>query len=75
MSDDERSRLNVSLLFLEMIIDLSENTKSDINELAWAAHSYVQSVSLKAAFPDEEAQEFYAKLQTAHAIIEARKSQ
>jgi hypothetical protein len=75
MSDDECNRLNVSLLFLEMIIDLSENTENEISELAWAAHSYVQSVSLRAVFPAEEAQEFYAKLQAAHAIIEASKSQ
>jgi hypothetical protein len=55
MSDDECNRLNVSLLFLEMIIDISENTENGISELAWAAHSYVQSVSLKAAFPAGEA--------------------
>ena len=73
MTDDEHSRLNISLLLLELIVDLSEQHESAINELAWAAHGYVQSVALEAGLPDEEAQLLYAKLQTTHAIIEARK--
>ena len=74
MTNDEHSRLNISLLFLELILDLSEKHESAINELAWAAHSYIQSVALEAGLPDEEAQLLYAKLQTNHAIIEARKT-
>ena len=73
MTDDEHNRLSILLLFLELILDLSEKHESAINELAWAAHSYVQSVALEAGLPDEEAQLLYVKLQTSHAIIEARK--
>lgn len=73
MTGDERRRLDVSLLFLELIIDISEHKEDGVAELAWAAHSYIQSVSLEAVLPDEEAQELYAKLQAAHTIIEAKK--
>ena len=73
MTEDERIRLNVSLLFLETIIDISESREEAINELAWAAHSYIQSVALEAGLPDKEARELYARLHTTQAIIEARK--
>jgi hypothetical protein len=72
MTEDECNRLNISLLMLEMIIDISEGKEWEINELAWAAHSYVQSVTLEAALPDAEARDLYAKLQAAHAIIDAK---
>jgi hypothetical protein len=73
MTVDECSRLNISLLLLEMIIDISDGKEWEINELAWAAHSYVQSVTLEAVLPDAEAQELYARLQAAHVIGDARK--
>ncbi|MFS0757443.1 hypothetical protein ABC383_25605 [Noviherbaspirillum sp. 1P10PC] len=72
MTKDECSRLNISLLLLEMIIDISDGKECEITDLAWAAHSYVQSVTLEAVLPDTEAQELYAKLQASHAIVEAR---
>ena len=74
VTDDECSRLKIALLFLELIIDLSEEQESAINDLAWAAHSYVQSVALDASLPDEAAQELYAKLQSANAIAEAKRN-
>lgn len=73
MTEDECSRLNIFFVLLEMIIDISDGKEWGIYDLAWAAHSYVQSVTLDAVLPDTEAQELYAKLQAAHAIVEARK--
>jgi hypothetical protein len=72
MTVDECNRLNISLLLIEMIIDISDGKDRAINELAWAAHSYVQSVTLEAVLPDAEARELYAKLQATHAIVDAR---
>ena len=72
MTDDERSRLNVALLLLEIVIDISENKENGTNDLAWAAHSYIQSVTLEASLPDEDARTLYAKLQTTQTIIEAK---
>lgn len=73
MTEDECSRLNIFFVLLEMIIDISDGKEWGIYDLACAAHSYVQSVTLDAVLPDTEAQELYAKLQAAHAIVEARK--
>lgn len=72
MTEDERTRLNISLLFLETIIDISASLEDAINELAWAAHSYVQSVALEAGLPDEEARELYARFCATQVIVEAR---
>lgn len=74
MTGDECRRLEIALLFLELIIDISEHKDDGVAELGWAAHSYIQSVSLEAVLPDEEAQELYAKLQAAHTITEAKRS-
>lgn len=73
MTDDERTRLNISLLFLELIVDSSAEQEAEIKELAWAAHSYIQSVVLEATLPNEDARNLYSKLQTSYAINEAKK--
>lgn len=72
MTDDERRRLNIALLFIELIIDSSEESEPLINDLAWAAHSYLQSVTLEAFLPSEEAQQLFAKIQAASAIEDAK---
>lgn len=74
MTDDEHQRLNIALLFIELIIDASEESEPSINDLAWAAHSYLQSVVLEASLPDEEAQQLFAKFQAMSAIIDAKKN-
>jgi hypothetical protein len=73
MTDDECNRLNISLLFLELIIDSSDEQKTEIKDLAWAAHSYIQSIVAGATLPNEDARSLYSKLQTSYAINEARK--
>jgi hypothetical protein len=73
MTDDERNRLTISLLFLELIIDSPDEQETETKDFAWAAHSYIQSVVLEATLPDEEARNLYIKLQTNYAINEARK--
>jgi hypothetical protein len=75
MTNDERQRLNIALLFIELIIDASKESEPSINDLAWAAHSYLQSVTLEASLPDEEAQQLFAKLQVMSAIIDAKKKE
>ena len=67
MTNDERHRLNIALLFLELIIDASEESELSMNDLAWAAHSYLQSVTLEATLPSEEAQLLFAKIQATSA--------
>ena len=73
ITDDERYRLNIALLFLELIIDASEGDELSVSDLAWAAHSYLQSVTLGATLPDEEARQMFSKFQAMSAIVEARK--
>ena len=73
MTDDERQRLGVALLFLELIIDASEDSEPSVSDLAWAAHSYLQSVTLEATLPDEELRQLFAKFQTMSVIVEAKK--
>jgi hypothetical protein len=75
MTDDERHRLNIALLFLELIIDASEESELSINALAWAGHSYLQSVTLEASLPNEEARLLFAKIQAMSAIIDAKAKQ
>jgi hypothetical protein len=72
MTDDERHRLNIALLFLELIIDASEESEPSVNALAWAGHSYLQSVTLDASLPSEEALLLFAKVQAISAIIDAK---
>ena len=72
MKDDERQRLNIALLFVELIIDASEDSEPSVNDLAWAAHSYLQSVTLEDTPPSEEAQLLFAKIQAASAITDAK---
>ena len=52
MTDDKRQRLNIALLFIELIIDAFEDSEHSINDLAWAAHSYLQSVTPEASLPN-----------------------
>lgn len=73
MTDDETRRLNTALLFLELLIDSAGERETEIKDLAWAAHSYIQSVLLDGTLPDEEARKLYAKMQAVQAINEARK--
>ena len=75
MTDDERYRLNIALLFLELIIDSSEDPETSVIDLAWAAHSYLQSVTLEATLPDEEARQMFSKLQVMSAIVNAKRRQ
>lgn len=72
MTDDERRRLNIALLFLELIIDASEEAEPSVSDLAWAAHTYLQSVTLEASLLSEEAQLLFAKIQAASAITDAK---
>jgi hypothetical protein len=72
MTDDERHRLNIALLFLELIIDASEEAEPSVNALAWAGHSYLQSVTLEASVPSEQARLLFAKIQALSAIIDAK---
>jgi hypothetical protein len=77
ITDDERTRLNIALLFLELIIDACEKPEASVsvNELAWAAHSYLQSVTLGASLPDEEAQQLFAKIQASSVLTDAKRKQ
>ena len=74
MTDDERHRLNITLLFLELIIDASDESEPSVNDLAWSAHSYLQSVTLEATLPSEEAQLLFAKIQAASVITDVKKN-
>jgi hypothetical protein len=74
-TDDERQRLNIALLFIEMIFDSSEESEASITDLAWAAHSYLQSVTLEASLPSKEAQQLIAKIQALPAITDAKRKQ
>ena len=73
MTEDERNRLNSSLLFLELLIDSFDEQATELKDLAWAAHSYIQSVVLEATLPNEDARNLYFKLQASYTINEARK--
>lgn len=73
MTDDETRRLNIALLFLDLLIDSAGEQETEIKDLAWAAHSYIQSVLLDDTLPDQEARQLYAKMQAMQAINEARK--
>lgn len=75
MTDDERYRLNIALLFLDLIIDSSKDPELSISDLAWAAHSYLQSVTLEATLPDEEARQMFSKFQAGSAIVNAKRRQ
>lgn len=72
MTEDEHRRLEIAALFLEIIIDRMETLDDSISDLAWAAHSYLQSVLFEATFPCKEAQLSFANLLIAAAIKEAK---
>jgi hypothetical protein len=75
MTDDARHRLNIALLFLELIIDASEDSEPSVNALAWAGRSDLQSVTPEASLPSEEARLLFAKIQALSAIIDAKAKQ
>lgn len=72
MTDDEHRRLEVALLFLEIIIDKEEQIDTSISEMAWASHSYLQSVLSDATLPSHEAQLLFASLLSNSAIENAK---
>ncbi len=72
MTDDEHRRLEIAILFLEIIIDQTEHLDNSISEMAWASHSYLQSVLLGATLPSREAQLLFASLLSNSAIANAK---
>jgi hypothetical protein len=73
ITEEERYRLNVALLFIETMLDAEHKPPSAMSDLAWAAHSYIQSVTLSDCPPSAEAQELFSKLQTGATIAEAKR--
>jgi hypothetical protein len=70
---DEFARLNIALLFLETMLDTEHDLPASMNELAEAAHSYVQSVTVPDCPPSPEAQEIFCKIQAGATIAEAKR--
>jgi hypothetical protein len=58
----------------ENALDIEQQPQSGISDLAWAAHSYIQSVKLPSYWPSAEAQALLCKLKTEDVIAEAKKN-
>jgi hypothetical protein len=73
VTEEERNRLNIALLFIETMLDAEHHPTVPISDLAWAAHSYIQSVTLPDCPPSAEAQQLFCELQTGAAMAEAKR--
>lgn len=71
VTQDELLRLNAALLFIESILGAATALPPTVSDLAWAAHSYIQSVTLPDYPPSGEAPMLFCKLQTQAASAEA----
>jgi hypothetical protein len=74
LTDEQNYRLNVALQFLETLLEVEQQPQTAISDFAWAAHSYIQSVTLPDYAPSAEAQALLCKLQASNAIAEAKRN-
>jgi hypothetical protein len=73
VTEEERTRLNIALLFIETMLDAKHQPPVPMSDLAWAAHSYIQSVTVPDYPPSAAAQQLFCEFQAGATIAEAKR--